>query len=240
MEPDGAPTPLEHHAGALANKFLPSTASMFATAVGFAALAVSEIRPVREMGLWTAAGLVVAWVGCFTLFPALQSLFRTPLRSEGVRVGRRFARFVDVLVPATNRYRWPLVIAAVLLMLCGVAALFGIPGRLAPLALETDALTYVNPNVRVAQDTRRFQEFNGLDVVDLWVKTPPGHALDPEFLRAIEQLTQWMARRQCFDGRDTSSREPTSYPRMPQPGRSSPRISSRSCLPSPRLASTLT
>jgi predicted RND superfamily exporter protein len=75
-------------------------------------------------------------------------------------------------------------------MICGAAALFGIPGRLAPLELETDALTYVNPNVRVAQDTRRFQEFNGLDVVDLWIKTPPGHALDPEFLRAIERLTQ--------------------------------------------------
>src|SRR5712675_1778722 len=206
MEPDDAPTPLEHHAAALANKFLPSTASMFATAVGFAALAVSEIRPVREMGLWTAAGLVVAWVGCFTLFPALQSLFRTPLRSEGVRVGRRFARFVDVLIPATNRYRWPLVIAAVLLILCGAAALFGIPGRLAPLALETDALTYVNPNVRVAQDTRRFQEFNGLDVVDLWVKTPPGHALDPQFLRAIEQLTQRLE----SDSRITAVDGPTS------------------------------
>jgi len=204
--PDDAPTPLEHHAGALANKFLPSTASMFATAVGFAALAVSEIRPVREMGLWTAAGLVVAWIGCFTLFPALQSLFRTPLRSEGARVGRRFARFVDVLVPATNRYRWPLVLASIALMLCGAAALFGIPGRLAPLSLETDALTYVNPSERVAQDTRRFQEFNALDVVDLWVKTPPGLALDPEFLRSIEHLTQRLE----ADSRITAVDGPTS------------------------------
>ena len=189
MEPDGAPTALEHHAGALANKFLPSTASMFATAVGFAALAVSEIRPVREMGLWTAAGLIVAWVGCFTLFPALQSLFKAPLRSEATRVGRRYARFVDVLVPATHRYRWTLIVSAVLLMSCGAAALFGVPGKLSPLELETDALTYVNPSERVAQDSRRFQEFNGLDTVDLWVKTPAGHALDPEFLRAIERLT---------------------------------------------------
>ncbi len=39
-----------HHARILANKFLPCTASIFATAVGFAALAVSNIRPVREMG----------------------------------------------------------------------------------------------------------------------------------------------------------------------------------------------
>src|ERR1700692_4051367 len=76
MEPDDAPTLFEHHARALANKFLPCTASMFATAVGFAALAVSEIRPVREMGLWTAAGLIVARIGCVTVFPALESLLR--------------------------------------------------------------------------------------------------------------------------------------------------------------------
>jgi uncharacterized protein len=188
MEPDDAPTLLEHHARALQNKFLPSTASMFATAVGFAALAVSDIRPVREMGIWTACGLVIAWVGCFTLFPALQSLLRTPMRTKAV--GTLFPRFVDFLVPATQRYRWVFVTGALVLMLCGAAALFGIPGKVPPLALETDALTYVNPKERVAQDTRRFEETNGLDVMDLWVQTPPGHALDPDFLRAIYLLTQ--------------------------------------------------
>jgi predicted RND superfamily exporter protein len=190
MEPDDAPTPAEHHARALANKFLPCTASMFATAVGFAALSVSEIRPVREMGLWTACGLVVAWLTCFTLFPALQSLLRAPTLSRSVPAGRWFSAFVDLLVPATRRYRWPLVAGALLLMLCGAGALFGVPGKLAPLALETDALTYVDPSERVAQDTRRFEESNGLDVVDLWLQTPPGHALDPEFLRATELLTR--------------------------------------------------
>ncbi|HEX4677243.1 MAG TPA: MMPL family transporter, partial [Steroidobacteraceae bacterium] len=190
MEPDDAPTLLEHHARALTNKFLPSTASMFATAVGFAALAVSDIRPVREMGVWTACGLVIAWVGCFTLFPALQSLLKTPVRTERASAGTVFPRFVDFLVPATDRYRWLFVVGALLLMLCGAAALFGIPGKIPPLSLETDALTYVNPKERVAQDTRRFQDSNGLDVMDLWVQTPPGHALDPDFLRAIYLLTQ--------------------------------------------------
>lgn len=191
MEPDESPTPpLEHHARALANKFLPCTASMFATAVGFAALVVSDIRPVREMGLWTACGLIVAWIGCFTLFPALQSLLRTPTRSQRVPAGKWFPGFVDRLIPATHRYRWPLVGGAFAMMLCGAAALFGIPGKLAPLALETDALTYVNPSERVAQDTRRFEQSNGLDVVELWLQTPPGHALDPDFLRALERLTQ--------------------------------------------------
>ena len=202
MDPDEGAPPLEHHARALANKFLPCTASMFATAVGFAALAVSEIRPVREMGLWTACGLIGAWVGCFTLFPALQSLLRAPRRSSVVADGKRFAGFVDFLVPATRRYRWPLVAGAVLVMLCGAASLFGIPGKLAPLQLETDALTYVNPQERVAQDTRRFEETNGLDVDDLWLQTPPGHALDPEILRSVELLTRRLEEHRGIDAVD--------------------------------------
>ena len=189
MEPDGAP-PLEHHARALANKFLPCTASMFATSVGFAALAVSDIRPVREMGLWTACGLIGAWVGCFTLFPALQSVLRAPRRSSATLDDKWFAKFVDVLVPATRRYRWFLVAGAVLIMLCGATSLFGIPGKLAPLELETDALTYVNPHEPVAQDTRQFVQVNGLDVQDLWLQTEPGHALDPQFLRSVDLLVK--------------------------------------------------
>lgn len=206
MEPDDAPDLLQHHARALTNKFLPCTASMFATAVGFAALAVSEIRPVREMGLWTASGLIVAWLGCFTLFPALQSLLRAPLRSERPAAGRWFARFVDVLVPASRRYRWPLVGGALVLMICGAGALFGIPGLLTPLSLQTDVLTYVNPSERVAQDTRRFQESNGLDVVEFWVQTPPGHALDPGLLRGLEQFISRLER----DPRITAVDGPTS------------------------------
>ena len=189
MEPDAAP-PLEHHARALANKFLPCTASMFATAVGFAALAVSDIRPVREMGLWTACGLIGAWVACFTLFPALQSVLRSPRRLDAATDDKWFGKFVDVLVPATRRYRWFLVSGAVLIMLCGATSLFGIPGKLAPLELETDALTYVNPREPVAQDTRQFVQTNGLDVQDLWLQTQPGHALDPEFLRSVDLLAQ--------------------------------------------------
>jgi predicted RND superfamily exporter protein len=206
IEPDDSPTLLEHHARAIANKFLPCTASMFATAVGFAALAVSDIRPVRDMGLWTACGVIAAWIGCFTLFPALQSLLRTPMRTEKAAVAKWFPGFVDALVPATRRLRWPLVAGAVVLMLCGASALFGIPGLLPPLDLEMDVLTYVNPSERAAQDTRHFEETNALDVVELWLQTPPGHALDPDFLQAVEQLTRQLE----SDPRFTAVDGPTS------------------------------
>ena len=50
------------------------------------------------LGIWTACGLIIAWFGCFTLFPALQSLLRTPLRSERSKAGTSFPLFVDFLI----------------------------------------------------------------------------------------------------------------------------------------------
>ena len=68
----------EHQIFALENKFVACTASIFATLVGFAALGVSTIRPIREMGVWVAVGLLLTWIIVFTLFPALQRILKTP------------------------------------------------------------------------------------------------------------------------------------------------------------------
>jgi len=195
-----------HHARILANKFLPCTASIFATAVGFAALAVSNIRPVREMGLWTAAGLVVAWVASFTLFPALQQLLRTPTQTEVAAAGRWYPAFVEWWLPRTRTLRWPLVGIAALGLLAGVIALVGIPGHIRPLSLQTDTLTYIDPRVTAAQDTRFFEAQNGLGVYQLWLKVPHGGALDPAFLQAVDQLV----RRLESDPRITAVDGPTS------------------------------
>jgi hypothetical protein len=58
----------------------------------------------------------------------------------------------------------------------------------------------------VAQDTRRFRELSGLDVVELWLQTTPGQALDPEFLRAVNGLSERLER----DPRITAVDGPTS------------------------------
>ena len=178
---------LDHHARVLANKFLPCTASIFATAVGFAALEVSNIRPVRQMGLWTASGLVVSWFACFSLFPALQSLLKTPTRTAASGSGR-YAAFVDWWLPWTRRLRWPLLAVAFAGMGAGAVALFGLPGHVQPLALQTDTLSYIDPALPAARDTRRFEQINGLGVFELWVTTPPGAALDPAVLAALDEL----------------------------------------------------
>ena len=197
---------LTHHARILANKFLPCTASIFATAVGFAALVVSNIRPVREMGLWTATGLIMAWVASFTLFPALQQLLRAPTNQDVAAAGRWYPAFVERWLPLTRALRWPLVGAAVAGMIAGAIALLGFPGWVRPLALQTDALTYIDPHLAAAEDTRYFEGLNGLGIYQLWLKVPHAGALDPQFLRAVDQLVQQLER----DPRITAVEGPTS------------------------------
>jgi uncharacterized protein len=184
-----------HQVAALVNKFLPVTASVFAAAVGFGALGVSQIRPVREMGLWTASGLLVTWVCCFTLFPALQKLLRTPTRQERALAGEWVLRSAELVPLWSYRWRWPLLATAFALATAGGAALFGIPGLLRPMPMETDPLDYIPATAAVAEDARFFESrVAGLKPLSLWITTDHGSVLDPAFLAGLEDFATTLAR----------------------------------------------
>ncbi len=187
-QPEGVPVD-EHQLHALANKFLPVTASSVAAVLGFAALTVSRIRPVREMGIWTAAGLAIAWVVAFTLFPALQRVLRTPTgRTVPIRTAL-YDRVAEALPAFTHRLRWPLVAGALALSAAGLVALFGWPGRIAPMQVGVDSLDYVDPSLAIHRDMVFFREHvSGLDVARVWVRTPPGAVVEPEVLRGLDRL----------------------------------------------------
>ncbi|MDB4971261.1 MAG: putative rane protein [Myxococcales bacterium] len=180
----------EHQARALANKFVAATASIFATAVGFAALAVSEIRPIRELGLWVAAGLVLTWITVFTLFPALQKALNTPTEKERKTAGQWFVNFVMWLPPWSYRWRWILVPGS--LILCGVGAimLFGFPGVLKPMTLETNALEYIPHDSALYKDTKRLEEqIAGLSITEVWLRGKPGEISDAPVLRGLQHFS---------------------------------------------------
>ncbi len=99
----------EHRVRALSNKLVAVSASVFAAAVGFAALAVSQIRPIRQLGIWTAVGLGVGWVVAFTLYPALQVILRAPTRQERPVAGHWMVHVATVLPGWSYRWRWPLL-----------------------------------------------------------------------------------------------------------------------------------
>ncbi len=180
----------EHQAWALGNKFLPVTASTVAAVLGFGALAVSDIRPIREMGLWTALGLLIAWVVSFTLFPALQKALRTPTGQTVAIRTALYDRVAEALPAFTYRWRWPLVAASLALSAAGVVALFGAPGRVAPMRLSVDGLDYVDPELAIHKDMTWFREHvSGLNVARAWIHVAPGSATDPEVLRGVDGFT---------------------------------------------------
>jgi len=185
-------TPIdEHQVFALANKFVATTASIVAAAIGFAALSVSEIRPIREMGLWVAGGLLLTWAVVFTLFPALQAILKTPVLRRRTGAGRLLLRLFDALPGFTYRWRRPILGLTILIMIAGALALTGLPGRLAPMSLETDALDYIDHDLPIYRDTRRFERaISGLSVVQVWVRTPDGRAVDPEVLHGLDAFAR--------------------------------------------------
>jgi len=200
-----------HRVFALRNKLLPVTASTLAAVLGFAALAVSPIRPIREMGLWTAAGLALSWVTVFTLFPALQRAVRTPTgRAVAVR-SRWFDRVAAAIPASTWRLRVPLVAGALALAAAGLVALTGIPGRLPPMKVGVDALDYVDPSLPIHRDMRFYLErVGGTNVARVWITTPPGTITDPDVLRGLDAFASTVERRPEV----TSVVGPTTFLRM--------------------------
>jgi uncharacterized protein len=183
-------TPIEEHrVFTLANKFLPTTASILAAAIGFAALGISGIRPIREMGLWVAAGLLITWIVVFTLFPVLQRMFATPVLRRRTSSGRTVLLLLERLPRFTHRWRRPLLGGSLLLMLAGVLAVTGIPRLFGPMGIETDTLDYIDKDLPLYRDTRRFEEaISGLSVAHAWVSAPGGALLRPGVLRGLESF----------------------------------------------------
>ncbi len=181
----------EHQIFSLANKFLACTASVFATAVGFAALAISAIRPIREMGIWVAVGLCISWVVIFTLFPALQRILRTPTRVERPSAGGWIERFAGWLPLWSYRFRWPLVGSSLLLSAAGAVALFGFPGVIPAMRVLTDPVEYIDHDAELYRDVRRLEkQIPGMSMTDVWIKGDPGIASEPAVLTGLERFQE--------------------------------------------------
>lgn len=181
----------EHLIYALDNKFVACTASIFATAVGFAALAVSDIRPIREMGIWVAVGLTATWVIVFTLFPALMKILQTPTQQEQPSADMGFDRLAGWLPEFSYRWRWPLVIGSLVLSAAGAVSLFGLPGLISPMPLLTDPVEYMNHSSALYRDIKRLGPMTpGLSVTHVWLKGEFGSVSEPEVLTGLHQFQQ--------------------------------------------------
>ena len=189
QQPPGVPLE-EHHVVALANKTLPVSASVLAALLGFAALAVSQIRPIREMGVWTAAGLALSWLTAFTLFPALQRVLRAPTRQGLTPAGKLYVRFADAIPRFTYRFRWLILALTAAIAAAGGVALFGFPGVVTPMRMEVDGTEYLDPDLPLRKDMATYEKaIAGLAQVRVWVKVDEGTVTEPAVLQALDRYS---------------------------------------------------
>ncbi|MBK9258307.1 MAG: MMPL family transporter [Polyangiaceae bacterium] len=185
----------DHLVFSLANKWLACTASIFATAVGFAALKVSPIEPIEQMGIWVAVGLAFSYITIFTLFPVLEKVLKTPTGVEQKVAAAWFVRLTAVIPRWSYKYRWPLVAGSLLLSAAGAVALLGLPGVVKPMKILVDPVEYINPNSTLYQNTRRIeQKLPGLSLTEVWLKGGIGSVSEPEALVGFQEFHEALAK----------------------------------------------
>ena len=85
------------------------------------------------------------------------------------------------------RWRFVLVVGALVLSAAGAVALLGVPGLWAPMPLETDALDYLPEGTALLDDARFFESrVAALQSFSLWVTGPPGGVLRPDALAGLD------------------------------------------------------
>lgn len=129
------------------------------TAAGFGSLAASSVPPIRSLGLWSAAGLVLVTLAAFTLLPSLL-----------VAAGSPDLRERKKKVPAWRPASWAIARRRRVLVAFGLAAVV-CAGGLARLNVDTRLLSYFSDDDPLRRAVERL-DAAGLGAVhaELWLR----------------------------------------------------------------------
>jgi len=155
------------------------------TAMGFGALLFTELRSLRELGLFSAIGILLAVLLCMTLVPILLSWLPLPAPSAHRHVRVRSLRWTLWQVASfVNRDRWK--IPALLVLLIGLSVL-----GIRHIHVETQWARYLPdsaPSIHALQVVE--ENLAGFHVLELELEGPEGTFHEPWALRELDQLQQ--------------------------------------------------
>ena len=165
--------------------------------------------------------LLVTWVCCFTLFPALQKLLRTPTRRERALAGAWLLRSAET-IPS-------LVVPLALAARHSPRSPSPPPGRRPSSACRAcwrrcrwrrTRSTTSRPTRRVAEDARFFEgRVAGLKPLSLWISAADGSVVDPAFLAGLDDFAAALERDPRVGSVDGPARHPAAAALRRRPGR---------------------
>ena len=169
---------------------LPCLFTSLTTMVGFGSLMAMDLRPGREMGMFAAIGVLVAFVNTYTLLPPLLSFSSTT----------RIASSNDNLV--WRAFRWVLGGCADLAVnrrgtvaLVGAALFAGGLWGLTKVQVSADFLRVFDESTRIRKDYDYVDKhLGGTGTVEFILDAgKPSGVFDPAFLADVDALDNWLS-----------------------------------------------
>jgi len=129
---------------------IPMILTTISTAAGFLSLLATDVRPLRQMGLFVAAGITFAGIISFFFLPALLSRIDIQTSHHNAILGQRLTRVLG----AVARRRWPAALLAV--------ALIGFSVTFIPrLQVDTDQLFFFKADHPIRANFEQMKEIFG-------------------------------------------------------------------------------
>ncbi len=158
------------------------------TAMGFSSLLLSNLRPVRDFGLYAALGIFFAFLIFIFLVPVFLS-FLAPPRSgavERLRAGRT-TRVMERIAALTERHPWPVLFLSVGII--GLAA-FGI----VRIRVDTNYYEYFYESDPIVRSIRFIdRNLTGIEPLRILLHTQePDGVKDPAFLEKVDALESYL------------------------------------------------
>nr|VFJ77862.1 MAG: hypothetical protein BECKFW1821C_GA0114237_11432 [Candidatus Kentron sp. FW] len=162
--------------------FQPVFLTSVTTAIGFLSLNFSEVPPFRDLGNIIAMGIMIAFVLSISFLPALMAILPVPSKSAVTGEIRAMDRLGEFVVEKRRGLIWTMAGASLLLI-----------AFLPRNELNNSFLEYFDESfdIRVATDftadnlTGSYKIYHSLDAGE------PGGINNPEFLRKVEEFTDW-------------------------------------------------
>ncbi|WP_224995022.1 RND family transporter [Cesiribacter sp. SM1] len=158
------------------------------TSIGFLTLLTTNIRPIRDFGLYVAIGVFIAFILAFTVLPSVLVLMKTP-----AVVSRSQNRLLWVKT-LRNLFRWTLHYRFRVLTFYGIILLLSLLG-ISRLESNTFLLEDIRENDPLKQDVYFFDEhFGGNKPFEaaIIVKDSSRSVYDPAVLQEISRLEDYL------------------------------------------------
>ena len=160
----------------------------FTTAVGFGSLSLSDIRSLRQLGIFSGAGILLAFLLCMVLVPVLLSFLPLPAKkAHRHRSVRSLRGGLWRVASAVNRDTWKIPLLLVLLLGVSVAGIVRIRDEMQLSRYLPESAPSIR-GMRVAEEN-----LAGFYVLELELDGAPGVFGEPWALREIDRLQRHVA-----------------------------------------------